>query len=91
MPFEDRQALLGHTNGSVTTHYSAADLSKLIVGFRAEGRFALPKSPQPKGQGALVISDYDLRALGLAKTEHTDNRQRSLFLRETQLDQGSPK
>lgn len=30
VPFEDRQALLGHTNGSVTTHYSAADLSKLI-------------------------------------------------------------
>ncbi|MEZ2742626.1 tyrosine-type recombinase/integrase [Paenalcaligenes hominis] len=30
VPFEDRQALLGHTNGSVTTHYSAADLSKLV-------------------------------------------------------------
>lgn len=30
VPFEDRQALLGHTSGSVTTHYSAADLSKLI-------------------------------------------------------------
>lgn len=30
VPFEDRQALLGHTNGSVTTHYSAADLSKLM-------------------------------------------------------------
>lgn len=30
VPFEDRQALLGHTSGSVTTHYSAAELSKLI-------------------------------------------------------------
>lgn len=29
--WEDRQVLLGHTNGSVTTHYSAADLSKLLA------------------------------------------------------------
>lgn len=28
---EDRQVLLGHTNGSITTHYSAADLSKLLA------------------------------------------------------------
>lgn len=28
---EDRQVLLGHTNGSITTHYSAADLSKLLT------------------------------------------------------------
>ncbi len=27
---EDRQVLLGHTNGNVTTHYSAAELSQLI-------------------------------------------------------------
>jgi integrase len=28
--FEDRQALLGHKGGSVTTHYSAPDIRKLI-------------------------------------------------------------
>jgi integrase len=28
---EDRQVLLGHKNGSVTTHYSAAELSNLIA------------------------------------------------------------
>lgn len=28
--FEDRQALLGHTNGSVTSHYSAAEIDALI-------------------------------------------------------------
>jgi len=28
--FEDRQDLLGHRSGRVTTHYSAADLSRLI-------------------------------------------------------------
>lgn len=30
VPYEDRQVLLGHTNGSVTSHYSAAELGKLI-------------------------------------------------------------
>lgn len=28
--FEDRQVLLGHKNGSVTTHYSAPDVANLI-------------------------------------------------------------
>jgi integrase len=28
--FEDRQDLLGHRSGRITTHYSAADLSRLI-------------------------------------------------------------
>lgn len=30
VPEEDRKALLGHTDGSVTTHYSSAELAKLI-------------------------------------------------------------
>jgi integrase len=29
--FEDRQVLLGHKNGSVTTHYSAPDVANLIA------------------------------------------------------------
>ena len=29
--FEDRQDLLGHRSGRMTTHYSAAELSKLIA------------------------------------------------------------
>lgn len=28
--FEDRQDLLGHRSGRVTTHYSAAELSRLL-------------------------------------------------------------
>jgi integrase len=28
--FEDRQELLGHRSGRITTHYSGAELSKLI-------------------------------------------------------------
>ena len=30
MSFEDRQDLLGHRSGRITTHYSAAELSRLI-------------------------------------------------------------
>ena len=30
IPLETRKALLGHANGDITTHYSAAELSKLI-------------------------------------------------------------
>ena len=29
--FEDRQDLLGHRSGRITTHYSAAELSRLIA------------------------------------------------------------
>ena len=29
--FEDRQDLLGHKSGRITTHYSAAEISNLIV------------------------------------------------------------
>ncbi len=32
VPFETRQVLLGHTNGSITTHYSAAEIGELIEG-----------------------------------------------------------
>jgi hypothetical protein len=32
LPFETRQVLLGHKNGSITTHYSAAEIGKLIEG-----------------------------------------------------------
>lgn len=30
MSFEDRQDLLGHKSGRITTHYSQAELSSLI-------------------------------------------------------------
>ncbi|MDR7109172.1 hypothetical protein QF020_001909 [Pseudomonas frederiksbergensis] len=30
MTEEDRKALLGHKNGSITSHYSAAELDQLI-------------------------------------------------------------
>ncbi len=34
VPFETRQVLLGHTNGSITTPYSAAEIGELIEGVR---------------------------------------------------------
>ncbi len=30
VPYETRQVLLGHTNGDITTHYSAAEISELL-------------------------------------------------------------
>ena len=33
--FEDRQDFLGHRSGRFTTHYSAAELSRLIEAFNA--------------------------------------------------------
>lgn len=30
VPEEDRRVLLGHTNGSVTSHYSGAELGKVV-------------------------------------------------------------
>jgi integrase len=33
--FEDRQALVGHRSGRITTHYSAAELSRLIEAVNA--------------------------------------------------------
>ncbi|RDH89839.1 MAG: integrase [endosymbiont of Seepiophila jonesi] len=30
VPLETRKALLGHANGDITTHYSAAELSELL-------------------------------------------------------------
>jgi len=30
VPFETRQVLLGHKNGSITTHYSATEIGELI-------------------------------------------------------------
>jgi len=32
VPFETRQVLLGHKNGSITTHYSGAEIGELIEG-----------------------------------------------------------
>ena len=43
--FEDRQDLLGHRSGRITTHYSAAELSRLIA---AANRVCERKSKKPE-------------------------------------------
>ena len=43
--FEDRQDLLGHKSGRMTTHYSAAELSNLIEAAEKACRVASRKSP----------------------------------------------
>lgn len=45
MGFEDRQDLLGHRSGRITTHYSAAELSRLI---EAADRVAEQNGSQPE-------------------------------------------
>ena len=42
--FEDRQDLLGHKSGRVTTHYSAAELTNLIA---AANLVCKPRSDNP--------------------------------------------
>ena len=42
--FEDRQDLLGHRSGRITTHYSAAELSRLIA---AANRVCERRSKKP--------------------------------------------
>jgi hypothetical protein len=43
--FEDRQDLLGHKSGRMTTHYSAAELSNLIAAAEKACRVESRKSP----------------------------------------------
>ena len=45
MSFEDRQDLLGHRAGRITTHYSAAELSRLI---EAANRVCKGKGKRPE-------------------------------------------
>jgi integrase len=52
--YEDRQDLLGHKSGKITTHYSAAELSNLI---EAANKVC---ATDPRKSPALVI----LRAVG---------------------------
>jgi integrase len=50
--FEDRQDLLGHKAGRITTHYSAAEVSNLI---EAANRVCIPKG----GAALTVIKHFD--------------------------------
>ena len=50
--FEDRQDLLGHRSGRVTTHYSAAELANLIVASEKAIEEFGTKFPQTIGSSA---------------------------------------
>ncbi len=45
VPLETRKALLGHANGDITTHYSAAELKELLD---AAGKIVDRGSPRPR-------------------------------------------
>ncbi len=44
--FEDRQDLLGHRSGRITTHYSAAELTSLLEGANRVREHGSRKSPE---------------------------------------------
>jgi hypothetical protein len=57
--FEDRQDLLGHKSGRITTHYSAAELSNLLEAAEKACRAGSRKSPAleaPKQEAAGGVS-----------------------------------
>jgi len=45
VPIETRKALLGHSNGDITTHYSAAELSELIEASERVVRTDIAQAP----------------------------------------------
>ena len=49
--FEDRQYLLGHKSGRITTHYSQAELANLIAASEKAHDSESRKVPQPHGSG----------------------------------------
>ena len=56
--FEDRQDLLGHKSGRITTHYSAAELSNLIAAAEKGCPANLPQSPGFEGKRADKLLFY---------------------------------
>jgi integrase len=58
--FEDRQDLLGHKSGRITTHYSAPELVNLL---QASGRVC---AANWRKSGAMVILRKNLRSLNVA-------------------------
>jgi hypothetical protein len=43
--FEDKQDLLGHKNGRITTHYSRAEVSNLIAAAESACTTSVPQFP----------------------------------------------
>jgi integrase len=63
--FEDRQDLLGHKSGRMTTHYSAAELSNLIEAAEKACRVGHRKSPalvalKQKAAGVQTLQPLDV-------------------------------
>jgi integrase len=54
VPFEDRQDLLGHKSGRITTHYSAAELENLIAAADRVCEEKSHKSPTTTGIRRIV-------------------------------------
>lgn len=73
VPFEDRQDLLGHRSGRVTTHYSAPELEKLYQAVNLIGdsrrsgvllRSLQAEVSRPVKTGSLICLSKKLKAVG---------------------------
>ncbi len=70
IPLETRKALLGHANGDITTHYSAAELNELINAAEAivsRGRTETPNLMlirQRKDRGVGKVSEIEKEPAG---------------------------
>jgi integrase len=68
--FEDRQDLLGHRSGRITTHYSAAELTRLI---EAANRVC---SASSEGQGLVVMRGALARVPQNSRTDLKESLKR---------------
>ena len=66
VPFETRQVLLGHKNGSITTHYSAAEIGELIEGVnRIDASRSTPVLTTLRAQHVVAVSKGNATAKAL--------------------------
>lgn len=71
VPFETRQVLLGHTNGSVTTHYSAAEIGELIEAVnRIDASRSTPMLTTLRSPSRTVATDEALQSVAAKNLGH---------------------
>ncbi len=66
VPFETRQVLLGHKNGSITTHYSATEIGELIEGVdRIDASRSTPVLTMLRAPNATTVAKANVTAEAL--------------------------
>lgn len=67
---EDRKALLDHKNGSITSHYSAAELDQLIAAANkvSSNRLARTSADDSEKEGSMIENAKVTRKVTIAET-----------------------